>query len=64
MTQANVCFKFKFGFCKFKERCVYRHVTLVCEDYQCDVSKCEKDTRKFASFTEIIRGVNLQYVQA
>ena len=28
MTQANVCFKFKFGFCKFKERCVYRHVNI------------------------------------
>ena len=50
MTQARVCFKFKFGFCKFKERCVYRYVTLVCEDYQCDVSKCEKRHPKLCRY--------------
>ena len=42
MTQAEVCFKFKFGFCKYSERYKYRHVTLVCDDNKCDISKCEK----------------------
>ena len=40
----------KFGFCKFNERCIYRHVTLVCEDYKCDVSKCEKRHPKICRF--------------
>ena len=62
MTKSEVCYKFKFGVCKFKERCIYRHVTLVCDDYKCDVSKCEKDIQKFAGFTEIIKGVNLPLV--
>ena len=50
MTKAEVCYKFKFGFCKFKERCIYRHVTLVCDDYRCDVSKCEKRHPKICKF--------------
>ena len=50
MTQAKVCFKFKFGFCKYSERCKYRHVTLVCDDYKCDVSKCEKRHPKICRY--------------
>ena len=50
MTQTGVCFKFKFGFCKFKEKCVYRHVTLVCDDHKCDVSQCEKRHPKICRF--------------
>ena len=50
MTQAEVCFKFKFGFCKYSERCKYRHVTLVCDDYKCDVSKCEKRHPKLCRY--------------
>ena len=50
MTQAEVCFKFKFGFCKYSERCKYRHVTLVCDDYKCDVVNCEKRHPKICRF--------------
>ena len=50
MTQTGVCFRFKFGFCKFKEKCVYRHVTLVCDDHKCDVSQCEKRHPKICKF--------------
>ena len=45
MTQAEVCFKFKFGFCKCN-----RHVTFVCDDYKCDVSKCEKRHPKICRY--------------
>ena len=50
MTQTGVCFRFKFGFCKFKEKCVYRHVTLICDDHKCDVSQCEKRHPKICKF--------------
>ena len=60
MTQAGLCFKNKFGFCKFNERCKFRHVTLVCEDDKWDVLNVRKDTQKHAGILEIIRGVNLQ----
>ena len=50
MTQAGVCFNYKFGFCKFNERCKFRHVTLVCEDENCDISKCEKRHPKICKF--------------
>ena len=42
--------KNKFGYCKFQERCHYRHVTLVCEDDKCDVFKCEKRDPKICSY--------------
>ena len=42
MTQTKICFKNKFGFCKYNERCSYQHVSTVCEDDKCDVYKCEK----------------------
>ena len=42
MTQPKICLKNKFGFCKYSERCFYQHVSTVCDDYKCDVYKCEK----------------------
>ena len=50
MTQAGVCFKYKFGFCKFNERCKFRHVTLVCDDEKCDIDTCEKRHPKICKF--------------
>ena len=49
MTQA-ICFKNKFGYCKFNEKCFFRHVTIVCEDVNCNVFKCEKRHPKICNY--------------
>ena len=41
MTQ-KICFKNKFGYCKYRESCFFQHVTLVCDDDKCDIFKCDK----------------------
>ena len=49
MTQA-ICFKNKFGYCKFSDSCRYKHVTLVCEDGQCEIQNCEKRHPKICRY--------------
>ena len=39
---ALVCKHFKFGHCKFRLHCRYRHVDVLCEDSSCDINTCEK----------------------
>ena len=39
---AAVCIFNKFGHCKFKNVCCYRHVNTVCDNQSCDVVNCEK----------------------
>ena len=41
MTCTNLCTNFKFGFCKYGQRCWKRHVETMCENSECDTS-CEK----------------------
>ena len=42
MDSGNVCRFFKFGFCKFKLQCRYKHVTEVCDDKKCIPKTCQK----------------------
>ena len=49
MTQA-ICFKNKFGYCKYTDKCKYRHVTLVCDDDKCEISNCEKRHPKICKY--------------
>ena len=49
MTQA-ICYKNKLGYCKYKEKCFYRHVTLVCDDVKCNVFQCEKRHPKICKY--------------
>ena len=42
MGSENVCRFFKFGFCKFKSQCRYKHVTEVCDDQKCNTKSCQK----------------------
>ena len=49
MTQA-ICFKNKFGYCKYQDRCFFRHVTIVCDDAKCDIFKCEKRHPKICKY--------------
>ena len=57
---ATVCEHFKFGYCKFSDSCRYKHVTLVCEDGQCEIKNCEKDIQKFANIIGTTEDENLQ----
>ena len=41
MTQ-KICFRNKFGYCKFCEKCCFRHYDEKCEDSQCTLYSCEK----------------------
>ena len=41
MTRA-ICFKNKFGHCRYADSCSYEHVTLVCDDGQCDFKSYDK----------------------
>ena len=41
MTQV-ICFKNRFGYCKCADSRSYKHVTLVCDDGQCDFKSCYK----------------------
>ena len=49
----------KFGYCKYNRQCQLRHKNTICENQQCKVSKCEKDTQKNACGTGILKDVNL-----
>ena len=40
MATQNVCRYFKFGFCKYLEKCHYQHVKEECENHDCDVKSC------------------------
>ena len=46
----QICYKNKFGYCKYSERCFKRHVTLVCDDAKCEVFKCEKRHPKICRY--------------
>ena len=39
---SNICRKNKFGFCKFSEKCHFRHINEKCEVKQCSSWQCEK----------------------
>ena len=42
MAVETICNFFKYGYCKFKMSCKNKHVTLVCNDENCNPSKCDK----------------------
>ena len=37
---ATVCSYYKFGYCKHKEYCRKRHLKGICDNFECDISKC------------------------
>ena len=38
----NVCRYYKFGYCKFVDKCRNLHVEEKCENKECDITKCDK----------------------
>ena len=50
MTMENICLFFKFGYCKFKTSCNKKHVTQVCDDQKCNVTKCQKRHPRMCKF--------------
>ena len=39
---ANVCQHLKYGFCKFLDKCKYKHVNENCNEKSCEINDCEK----------------------
>ena len=42
MAAHNVCHYNKFGFCKYKERCMQIHIDDPCDDFDCDAKMCNR----------------------
>ena len=42
MADENICLYNKFGYCKYRETCKYKHVKEICETIQCSEEKCSK----------------------
>ena len=38
----NVCRKFKYGYCKYLDKCHFKHNKTLCTDKNCSVFNCEK----------------------
>ena len=41
MAAQNVCRYFKFGFCKFTDKCRFMHISQVCENPSCEINHCK-----------------------
>ena len=59
MVTQNVCRYFKFGHCKFGNKCRLMHVKEMCENFSCDANACNFDILKFVNSSETTAGVNL-----
>ena len=46
----NVCRKYKYGHCKYGDKCHFRHVKQICVDKNCNVFACEKRHPKICNF--------------
>ena len=49
MTQ-DICRKNKFGFCKYGDKCRYRHNNVVCVDNNCNIFDCDKRHPKICRY--------------
>ena len=41
MADKKLCFRHKFGYCKYNRQCPLKHVDYICENPDCHVSKCD-----------------------
>ena len=56
MAHQNVCRYFKFGYCKFLERCRLLHISEICLDSACDIKTCKlRHPRKCKYFRDYNR---------
>ena len=46
----SVCRYNKFGYCKFSDKCHFRHNDIICNDKNCNVFNCEKRHPKICTF--------------
>ena len=50
MNPKSVCRYNKFGYCRFSDKCHFRHDDVLCSDKNCDVFKCEKRHPKICTY--------------
>jgi intergrase/recombinase len=46
----NVCRNNKFGYCKFSDKCCFRHNNKTCTDKNCNIVKCDKRDPKICKY--------------
>ena len=56
----NICKHNKFGFCKFGDKCQFRHINDLCLIKNCNVGACENRHPKFCYYQKIMEGVSLR----
>ena len=50
MATQNVCRYFKFGFCRYMDKCRFKHVKELCENHDCEVISCSLRHPKICRF--------------
>ena len=50
MAAQNVCRYFKFGYCKFTDKCKYMHVKELCRNSSCEIKCCNLRHPKICKF--------------
>ena len=50
MKHKTICRYNKFGFCKFSEKCQFRHNNSLCKDNHCKILECEKRHPKICKY--------------
>ena len=58
----NVCRKYKYGHCKYGDKCHFRHVKTICVEKNCNEFFVRKDIPKFATFSVNLDNANLQHI--
>ena len=50
MSTAILCHHNQFGYCKFKGRCHYQHISTICENDKCEIVSCQNRHPKLCSY--------------
>ena len=59
--EINICRRNRYGYCKYRDHCHFRHEKIICIDSNCNILNCEKDTQKFVIGTNSMEDVNLHH---
>ena len=58
LSYHNVCKFNKFGFCKFRDCCKFKHVNELCQEASCDILQCLKRHPRECRYHQELRGCN------
>ena len=61
---ANVCKHFKYGFCKFGEKCNKQHLKEICQTEDCNLKTCSKRHPKICKFFSVNQPGSTRYASS